>query len=151
MIRQLRSGENKMQRNQLNLDDRPLRQNKAFLRAVYNNQKIEDVIRWFDKVEGSSGQRQTDEKMTLDRYMRLMTPSFYAVLQTGSPIPDEIRCCSRGVDKQGVERFLWVIAPYTERNYVVVSTLFKKFYKEDLDKIPVLGSLQQYHRRMGWG
>ena len=126
-----------MQRNQIHLDDRPLRQNKAFLKAIYNNQELEEAQKWFDKIDNSIARRH-DERMTLDSYLRLMNSSFQVILQNGSPYLDEIRCCARGSDKQGIERFLWVLSPFTEKNYEIVAGIFKRVYKQELDSIPVL-------------
>ena len=127
-----------MQRYQIYLGDRPLRQNKLFLRAMYNSQELEEASRWFDKKNYPPLARQPDKEMTLDSYLRLMTPSFHVILQTGSPDFDKIRCCARGSDKQGIERFLWIISPFTDRNYGIVSEIFKRIYKQELGLIGVV-------------
>jgi len=128
-----------MRRNQIHLEDRPLRQNKAFLRAVYQNQELENVRKWFEKLDHSAMESKIDRGMTLDSYLRLMTPSFYVILQTGSPFEDNtIRCCAGGRDRQGDFRALWVISPFTEKNYGIVSGLFERIYKQDLDSLPIL-------------
>lgn len=127
-----------MQHKQLYLSDRPLRQNKAFLKALYGNHDLENAIKWFDKRDYAAIRREFDKGMTLDSYLRLMTPSFHAVLQIGSPDLDKIRCCTRGDDRQEIERFLWIIAPFTEQNYGVVSQLFRRIYRQELESIPGL-------------
>lgn len=121
-----------MQRNQINLSDRALRQNKAFLKALYLNDDLDEVRKWFDKLDCDLLQRQPDEEMTLHSYLALMNSSFSIVLQIGSPFPTEIRYGTRGYDNQGVERFAFVECPCSEQNYKVVSSLFGKCYKKNL-------------------
>lgn len=130
-----------VRRNQIHLGDRPLRQNKAFLRAVYHNPELENARKWFDKLDRSATLtegRQVDRRMTLDSYLRLMTSSFYVLLQPGSPCEDDIRCCAGGRDRQGIDRYLWVVSSFSEKNYGIISELFRKIYKEELDSLPIL-------------
>ena len=127
-----------MHRYQIRLDDSPLRQNKAFLKAMYNSQEVEEANKCFDKLDPNKIERQLDEGMTLDSYLCLMNSSFHVILQTGSPSPDKIICASRGTDKQGIDRFLCVIAPFTEKNYEVVAEIFERVYKHELGSIGVL-------------
>ena len=126
-----------MKRYQIGLDDQLLKQNRAFLRAMYSNKELDNANRWFDKRDNSIA-RETDLEMNLERYLRLMNASFYIRLQIGSPDPDNIRCGARGDDKEGIDRFLWIIAPYTEKNYDIVSQIFKKTYKTELGSLGVL-------------
>ena len=127
-----------MHRYQINLNDQPLRQNKAFLRAVYQNQELDNVRKWFEKLDHSAMESKTDRGMTLDSYLRLMTPSFYVILQTGSPYEEDIRCCAVGMDWQGNDRSLVVLSPFTENNYEVVAGIFERIYKHELGSIGVL-------------
>ena len=126
-----------MKRYQIALDDQILKKNRAFLRAMYSNKELDNADRWFDKRDNSIP-RETDLEMNLERYLRLMNASFYIRLQIGSPDPDKIRCGARGDDKEGTDRFLWIIAPYTEKNYDIVSQIFKRTYKTELGSLGVL-------------
>lgn len=137
-----------MQRNQIGLEDRPLKKNKEFLKGLYETSDLVGVRRWFDKLEGSI-ERKYDPNITLEKFLDLMTESFFIVLQTGSPFLDDIRCCSRGSDDQGSEVFAWIECPYNEYNYNVVSGLFKEVYDQDVDSIPVSEALKLYHKRFG--
>lgn len=134
-----------MQRNQIFLDDRPLRQNKAFLRALYNAD-LEEANRWFDEKENSVT-REPDTDMTLDIFLNQMDKSYYTVLQMGSPDANRIRYCARRM--RGIDRFAWVECPYNEVNYGIVATLFEKTFKERIESIPVPDYLKNYHREMG--
>ena len=125
-----------MQRNHINLNDRPIEANKDFLRALYGAEYLQDARRWFDKLDTSvSWSRQRDTDMTLDKFLGSMTDKFHIVLQSGHPF-DDIRYCASSMGERP-EIFAWVECPYNEHNYGIVSNLFNHVYRQELDSIPV--------------
>lgn len=132
-----------MQRNQINLADRPVGQNRAFLKALYETKDLENARKWFDQLDCSvSMVRETDSEMTLDKYLGLMTHQFHVILQIGSPLPDLIRYSASGYDCHNVNRFAWLECHFNPRNYDLVSRLFNLLYQQDLESIPVPPALR---------
>jgi len=123
-----------MQRTQLNLSDRPIEQNRAFLKALYETKDLERARKWFDTLDCSvSIERQIDREMTLDTYLRLMNDQFQILLRTDFLYEDLIRYSVYGSDTNGVTRFAWLECPLNERNYDTIVHLFNRAYGQKLE------------------
>ncbi len=123
-----------MKSNQINLGDRPVEQNKTFLKTLYESQDLEGARKWFDQLDCSvSIERQIDREMTLDTYLGLMTDQFQILLRTDFLYEDLIRYSVYGSDENGVTRFVWLECPLNERNYDLVARLFHDVYKQNIE------------------
>jgi|APSaa5957512622_1039677.scaffolds.fasta_scaffold170423_2 hypothetical protein len=138
-----------MYRNQVLLGEGDLEQNKIFLRNLYLCDKLEDSNRYFDKLDGST-QRETDEGMTLDKFLGLMDDTYHINLQIGSPA-EGIRYCASGynLDFDSITRFAWVICPLNDHNFKEISDMFENVYGKRIESIEVPEYLKKYHEEMG--
>ena len=135
-----------MKRNQIFLNQRELKENKLFFKEMFQTNNFIDSYKWFDELKNSIA-REVDNEMNLERFLRLIEPGFYIILQTGSPQEDMIRYCVRGWNEEQIGKFAWLECPYNQHNYDIVSNLFHDVYGDDLDSVPLPKSLEEYHKK----
>ena len=133
-----------MQRNQINLSDKDIKKNRAFLKSLYETKDLKGAQKWFELLNASvSFKRRPDENMTLDIYLNLMTDKFDIILQICSPTPDQIRFSASGYINHKVEKFVWITCPFNRHNYRIISKLFKEIYEQKIESIPVSDVLKR--------
>lgn len=128
--------------NQIYLTNRPVDQNKAFLRGLYSA-PLENAVRWFDYLLGTT--RQSDPEMTLDKFLQMLENPFLIVLQVNSPFPDTICYCANIRNQDRIDRFAWVKCSSSEQNYTAVSDLFKRVFGQNIEEIEVNPMVRAYH------
>jgi len=132
-----------MKCNQIDLGNQGIKKNRAFLKALYETKELEGTKKWFDTLNSSvSLERQSDEDMTLDTYLDLMTEEFDIGIQICSPSPDQIIYFAVGFVNRKVQKFAWITCPSNRHNYQVVSRLFKDVYKRNIESVPVPDELR---------
>ena len=127
---------------QLNLDDRPVWQKRAFLLALSQLGGGTQVT--FDQLDATvSAARQPDPEMSIERYVRLTQDNSIFRLKTEDAafgLPHRLRVsCSWVKDpvQPQSDRFAWFECDLTEANYRAVGrafeTAFNQPFREALD------------------
>jgi hypothetical protein len=139
-----------MKRNQLFLEQYSLKKNKEFFNEMFNSSSLVNCNKWFDIKNSRDLRRKFDETMTFDIFLDLMKRPYYIRLQMGSPDFERIRYMVNlhGDRKyEGLTRFAFLECPFVERNYLVVSDLFKNIFGKDIESFELPAGLEDYHRR----
>jgi hypothetical protein len=137
--------------NQIDLQRYAPKKNRVFFGLLYSNATLTDVKKWFDITGWNiSETRQVDQEMTPERFSKLIDKKAFINLQLASPRPQDIKYCVRLTDRltdKEIERFAFVIFPYTDNNFQVVSRLYKQAFEQELEKEPVPTGLLEYYRK----
>ena len=127
-------------------------ENKRFLGLLYDNEELVKASRWFDKLEGSSTGRQSDEEMTLDKFLEGIDSESSIIFQLASPDPVDITYCAFFNDfSKDVERFAWVTCHYNDNNFNVVSRLYEEAFGCKLEDEPVPKWCLAYYEKVRRG
>ena len=136
--------------NQIVLNKKGLEENKSFLKAIYSCQDLLEVKKWFDKLDCNiSWQRQTDKKMTLEKFLNNMGKdhaSFHGTLQINNPDPLKIRYCISFDGNDRISRFVWVIYPYNKNNFKITSDLYEKSFGNKIEDDPLPEDLLKVYK-----
>ena len=133
--------------NQIHLAQKGEENNREFLVSLYNNKQLEEVSKWFDKLDCSIAIRgESDRDITLDEFVKGIDPKSFIILQLASPNPFDIRYCASYRSK-GIKRFAWVTCPYNDNNFDVISGLFKKSFGCRLEDEPIPKVLLGYYTK----
>ena len=109
------------------LRHRSREENMRFLSDLYHSRALQGSERKFDKLVSTT--REPDDEMTIEHFLNF--PHFdFITLQINWHRPEISYCASCRIDQ--VERFVWIECPYSERNYAVVTRLFRKAFGETL-------------------
>ena len=131
--------------NQIFLDKYGIKKNKKFLKKLYENENLIDVSKWFDIKENI--QRQRDDHMSLDKFLKLINTELIIRLQFASPDPSNIKYCARQSIKNS-SRFAWIICPYNSDNFNMISQLFKESFGKNLKDELVPNGLIEYYNNI---
>lgn len=131
--------------NQVHPVKKGLKKNKKFLKLLYDNEELEKVSKYFDKVEPLGLRGEHDDKMTLDKFLRGMSNDCFIALQLYSPDPFDIRYHCSFHDSKNITRMVFVICGCTDKNFGIVSKLYKKAFGSKLEDEPVAKGLWEYY------
>lgn len=124
---------------------RGVKKNKVFIKSLYEEKNFEDSRKFFDYLDCSrSYQRQTDEGMTLEKFLKFINKNSMITLQLASPEPKDIRYGVRLSD-QDINRFLFIEMPCNENNFNLVSEIYKSSFGRVLEKEKVLDGILDYY------
>lgn len=115
--------------NQIFLNKYGIKKNKRFLKALYENENLIGISKWFDFKNGI--QRQNDYDMSLEKFLELINSESMLRLQFASPDSEKIRYCARHLCEDS-SKFAWIICPYNDNNFREVSRLFEESFGERL-------------------
>jgi len=123
--------------NQIDLTEKGVEENKKFLGLLYNNEELVGAFKRFNKVDCSMAER-LDKEMTLDKFLERIDSESSIKFQLASPKPSDIRYCASFIDfSKNIEKQVWVICPYNDNNFKVVSRLYKEAFGCKLEDEPV--------------
>ena len=104
--------------------------NSKFLSDLFKAD-LEDVSKRFDFLDHTSMARQPDKKMTLEKFLELNQFPFVGI-QICWHRP-EITYMATAKDGEA-EKFVWVICPFSQKNYSLVKRLFKKSFGKNIEE-----------------
>lgn len=112
--------------NQFRLIGKGVEPNRKFLELMYNNTELIEADMWFDK--SIFPKRELDPNMTLDKFLSMIDPDSYTILQLDSP---EIRyyCAMIGSERKQIS----IECPYNPHNFEVVSRLYQEAFNTKLE------------------
>lgn len=120
-----------MRIGQFSLDDFKVRKSKDFLKRIY----LSDISggRYFDILKMPCMNRVADEGMTIKKFLSLDWSDRMIRLQIASPDVELIRYCAiLELREERATRFAWFEAPFSDKNYYKISSLFKKSYGRNI-------------------
>ncbi len=95
--------------------------------------KLEDADKLFGEYKGDiSWRRQNDSKMDLEKFLKLFNKDAYTMLQIRSPNINEIRYTTILFDTCKIKRIAEIQCPDSQKNFDMVSNLYKKAFNIDL-------------------
>ncbi len=124
---------------QISLQREPLERNREFVRGL-GGLEISREGYLFEKIDYSvSAFRKEDPKMTLDKFLSLMTDTSFITLQDDSD-PDfgmgirfHVSMVYDPSDPRKIERFLWYNCAHSSKSLCQVKGLYSKVYGKELD------------------
>ena len=131
--------------NQIELIGKGVKENKFFLEKVYSS-GLEQMHRWFDKLDCSvSIRRQDESEMTLEKFVRLIDKKSSSMLQVNSPTLYKIRYSVVLEDSKNITRFVWMECPDSQININIISDIYKQSFGCELKDEPVIPGLIEYY------
>jgi hypothetical protein len=125
-----------------------VKRNRNFLKALYEEDNFVKVEKWFDYLNCSkSWQRQSDKKMTLEKFLSLIDENSIIHLGVAYPDPDRINYSVNLIEKS-INRFIFIKMPYHKKNFKLVSKIYKNSFEKNLEKEKVEKWIKKEYERM---
>ncbi len=132
--------------NQINLTEKGTEKNREFIVSLYDNEELEEVSRWFSKLDCSiSIRRESDRDMTMDEFVKGIGPNSFIILQLASPNPFDIKYCASYISKS-IRKSAWVTCPYNDNNLDVILGLYGKSFGCRIQDEPSHEGLLAYYK-----
>jgi len=133
--------------NQIHLIKKGAEKNREFIVSLYDNEELEEVSRWFNKLDCSISIRgESDRDMTMDEFVKGIGPKSFIILQLASPNPFDIRYCASYISKS-IRKSAWVSCPYNDNNLDVILGLYEKSFGCRLKDEPCHKGLLEYYKK----
>ena len=130
--------------------------NRIFLKDIWTEKSIVyegghphllSTGKWFDRLHGSL-RRKHDPDMTLERFVADLRRDAHIGIEFGHHHFSEIRYAAiQHTPEQGTQ-FAWLICPYTEHNFEIISGIFSRSYGSRPESFPVSDANRQYYERL---
>ncbi len=130
--------------NQIHLIQKGIKQNRKFLKSLYNCEELSDANKWLDC--SKSGHRIPDNKMTLEKFLKQINQKTYIMLQIGSPDPFDIRYGAFIWDTS-TRKNAYIHCPYSANNFNIIEELYENSFGSKLTGEPIPDEPLEYYQR----